>query len=456
MPIDLTAQYLGAASALFLSVLVLTAIVRQRTTRKFQKKVLLVSALLLVSAIVSSILISIYIRGPALEAAAASDDQEGIKAATILAKRVQATLDFLFAITIGAFIVVTTNPGLNDRRGFWRFLVKEFPNSYLFYVFIMGVGLVSVLMTSATVTFPSWQPGQPSTDPTIIEFPLWFQFVMATAVAAIVVYAPAKLIDHLNRTRPSPTIVRDTYLIILGINGFAIGELLFEVILPGRPFALDLRILGFVIELGLVGIIAFAIREKGFLHELLVPQAEAELKTAPTFRLDRGLTYVVTELKPVHSFAVFKDLVTHGAQGLCITRTPPKTVVQQHGLEKTPILWLSRVANHKNCIRPSPPETIAMAVEHFVSVGQDSVVLLDGLEYLISHNDFPSILALLHDLNETVSLNDAILLIPLDPRALGEREFALIRRDLRLLLPSEGAEELLPAAEVQVHERRRT
>src|SRR3990170_896473 len=217
--VDLTVQYLGAASALFLSALIITAIVRQKTTRKFQKNVLLLSTLLMVSAVVLNVLISIYIKGPALEAAAVSGDQEGLKGATILAKRVQASLGFLFAITIGAFIVVTTNPRMTNRKEFWRYMVDEFPSSYLFYVFIIGVGLVSVIITSAEVSFPNWMPGQPSTEPTIIEFPLWFQFVMVTSVLTMLVFAPYKLIGYLRKARPAPTVIRDTYLIILGING---------------------------------------------------------------------------------------------------------------------------------------------------------------------------------------------------------------------------------------------
>ena len=79
-----------------------------------------------------------------------------------------------------------------------------------------------------------------------------------------------------------------------------------------------------------------------------------------------------------------------------------------------------------------------MAVEHFISAGQNPVVLLDGFEYLVSHNDFQSVLALIHDLNENVSIRESILLIPLDPKALNEREFALLRREVELIEPPEG------------------
>src|SRR2546422_4453471 len=101
----------------------------------------------------------------------------------------------------------------------------------------------------------------------------------------------------------------------------------------------------------------------------------------------------------------------------------------------TPILWLSRVATEKNSVRPSPPEKVTLAVEHFIEVSEHCVVLLDGFEYLVSHNDFGSVLALLHDLNESVAIHESILLVPFDPGAFNDREIALIRREVRLIGP---------------------
>ena len=85
-------------------------------------------------------------------------------------------------------------------------------------------------------------------------------------------------------------------------------------------------------------------------------------------------------------------------------------------------------------------------MEHFIEVSEHCVVLLDGLEYLVSHNDFGSVLALLHDLNESVAMREAVLLVPFDPTAFNEREIALVRRELRLLGPL--AEEFGPVARV--------
>jgi hypothetical protein len=187
--------------------------------------------------------------------------------------------------------------------------------------------------------------------------------------------------------------------------------------------------------MALIGLIAYGAREKSFLQGLTVPIAEKQATSQAAYQLERAQTYAILERDSTHAFEIFRDLVTHGAQGLCITRRSPKVITTKYGLERTPILWLSRIAAEKNTLPPSPPEKVALAVERFISFGSNTVVLLDGVEYLIAHNDFASVLSLLHDLNELVSLHDAILLLPMDPVAFQEREFALICREANLLGP---------------------
>jgi len=413
-----------------MSLLVIIAIVRQKTHKVFQKHVLLFATLLLMCAMVSNVLITIYITQPG------QTDVQALKDGIILSKRVQATFDYAFSMTIGAFIVVATTPSITTRRDFLKYMTDEFPNSFVFYLFIMALAVIAIYISPVIVV---------STYPTVIQFESYFLFINGVAVGTLTLYAPFRFISHMRKTSPGPDVRRDTYLVIMGISGFAIGELLFEIVLPN--FGVDLRAPGFVVEMGLIGLIAYAIREKSFLQELVVPAAEAQAMTKPTYHLERARTYAILERDGQQGFEIFKDLVTHGAQGLCITRRSPKAVMQDFGLERTPILWLSRVATEKNSVRPSPPEKVALAVEHFISLGENAVVLLDGFEYLVAHNDFSSVLALLHDLNEVVALHDALLLIPMDPSTFQDREFALVRREAALLGPL--AEEYSVAAAVR-------
>ncbi|HWM51488.1 MAG TPA: DUF835 domain-containing protein [Thermoplasmata archaeon] len=409
--------YMSAASALFLSSLIIVAIARQKTHRAFQKHILLIAIYLLVCAIISNVLISIYV-------SAAQGSQEAIQQGIILSKRVQASFDYLFGITIGAFIFIATTPTIGSRKDFVAHMKKEFPNSYVFYLFLMALTIFTIWYSGPTVV---------STNPTVIRFETYFLVINGIAVATLILYAPYRFIFYLRKTKPGQEVRRDTFFIIIGITGFALSELLFEILFPN--YGIDLRAPGFIMEMALIGLIAFGVRGESFLQELIVPEAEAHLLTKPTYALGRGITYVVLERDATQAFEIFKDLVTHGAQGLCITRRSPKSVMTEYGLERTPVLWLSRVSTEKNTVRPSPPENVAMAIEHFIGASERPVVLLDGFEYLVSHNDFGSVLALLHDLNESVAIRESILLVPFDPSAFNEREIALIRREVRMIGP---------------------
>ncbi len=390
----------------------------------FQKHVLLFATFLLMCAVISNTLISIYYTQPAIAGTGSQANNTALINSILLSKKVQATIYYAWGIAMGAFIVVATTPEITTRKDFVKYMTDEFPNSYVFYVFIMAVAVLAIYISPETVDLSQY--------PLItIQFEPYFLFVNGLAVGMVALYAYYRFVTHMRRTNAGPEVRRDTYLIILGITGIPLCELLFEIVLPN--YGIDLRAPGFVVEIALIGLIAFAIREKSFLQELIVPMAETQSASKPTYALERARTYAILERDGTQSFEIFRDLVTHGAQGLCISRRSPKTIMADFGLEKTPILWLSRVATEKNSVRPSPPEKVALAIEHFISVGQNAVVLLDGFEYLIAHNDFSSVLALLHDLNEIVALHEAILLIPMDPSAFQEREFALIRREAALL-----------------------
>ncbi len=428
-------QILAAATALFLSLLILSAVGRQATKKSFQKRAFLASVVLLISAVVLNILLTILLD------TSSTTDPATSAANLIFSKKVQATIDLLFAITIGGFVLATAKPEIDSWKNFVAHLRQQFPNPFLFYVFVQVLAIAAVWLSSPTIPTP------PFPAVTKIDFPLAFLFAAGLAWATVMTWVPFMLLTYLRRIRARSSVARDVYLIILGVCGYAVTEFVVEVMLPS--YAIDGRAPGFILEMALIGLVSFAVRERGFLEGLLVPIAEAELTTAPTYEIKRGLTYLVIEQSPKHAFEIFQDFVTHGAHGLCITRKAPKLVMEEYGLERTPILWLSRVATQKNSIRPSPPEHVALAVEHFIRVGTESVVLLDGLEYLVAHNDYSSVLALLHDLNENVSLSDAILLVPVDPRALNEREFALLKREVEIIIPP-GSAKLAPRVEVEV------
>ncbi|MFQ5891878.1 MAG: DUF835 domain-containing protein, partial [Candidatus Methanofastidiosia archaeon] len=70
-------------------------------------------------------------------------------------------------------------------------------------------------------------------------------------------------------------------------------------------------------------------------------------------------------------------------------------------------------------------------IGEFLKKAEDSVVLLEGIEYLITENDFERVLKNLHTLKDYVVLSNSRLIVSLNPNTLSERELSLLERELR-------------------------
>ncbi|VVB93729.1 Uncharacterised protein [uncultured archaeon] len=117
------------------------------------------------------------------------------------------------------------------------------------------------------------------------------------------------------------------------------------------------------------------------------------------------------------------------AQGLCFTMDSPVGLRQRYLLQTTPIFWISR--HGAGSINPANLEIMAGIINEFFRKSKNPVVLLDAVEYLNITNGFIPVLKFLHDLREWVILHNAILILPLNPTALDEKELALIERNMQ-------------------------
>ncbi|MFY9605645.1 MAG: DUF835 domain-containing protein, partial [Thermoplasmata archaeon] len=91
------------------------------------------------------------------------------------------------------------------------------------------------------------------------------------------------------------------------------------------------------------------------------------------------------------------------------------------------------------------PTAIGILMGHiraFVESQVKTTVVLDGLEYLITLNTYDRMLQFMHQLRDVVVTNDCILLVPLDPRTLGQRELALLERNMETIVPKGEGESM--------------
>ncbi len=147
--------------------------------------------------------------------------------------------------------------------------------------------------------------------------------------------------------------------------------------------------------------------------------------------LEEGVTYLFEDETIAKAYEIFVNFLSEGGTGLCITRTYPPRVLKQYNLGNIPIIWLTKQKSDEN-LDPVQLSLISHTIQQFISKEEGSMVILDGVEYLITQNEFKPVLRFIQHIRDEVFTQKANLLIPLSPNALATAEVKLLERDLEL------------------------
>jgi hypothetical protein len=147
--------------------------------------------------------------------------------------------------------------------------------------------------------------------------------------------------------------------------------------------------------------------------------------------LTPGLSYLIEEKRPERFFHIYKALKELGMDGMVISRTNPKLLARTYGVDETESVWLTG-KEIQGDIRSVLPilEFIMSIYEEFMDQTQNGIILLDGLEYLLTNNKFNSVLRFIRQLVDNVSQTECILMVALSPDALDSTEVTLLEKDL--------------------------
>ncbi len=155
---------------------------------------------------------------------------------------------------------------------------------------------------------------------------------------------------------------------------------------------------------------------------------EEKLPIIPRYDLKKGETYVIFEKGHDIGLDILFNVLKASLgvdYGLCFTRENPERIREKYDLRNTNFVWLTRRRGERN-IPPDAISRVAAVVREFVMGG--GIIYIDGIEYLISNNDFLAVKNLLDHLSDMVTDSDAILVYSVDPDILDDREKALLER----------------------------
>lgn len=158
--------------------------------------------------------------------------------------------------------------------------------------------------------------------------------------------------------------------------------------------------------------------------EIITETTEEE--TLPS-GISRSTTYLIED-EGDKAIELYQEILEAGLKGLLVTRQFPKKVKKKYGFKNVTMIWLSNV-DRANAVRPKNLEKFSLNIERFLSEEQ-GVILLNGIEYLITNNDFRTVLHLIQSLKDQVAIKESILLIPISEKTLDRHEIDMLENEV--------------------------
>ena len=171
------------------------------------------------------------------------------------------------------------------------------------------------------------------------------------------------------------------------------------------------------------------------------------ISTAPAVMLKLGRSYLWKEDKPLHCYSDVSRAVERKYEILIVTRTHPEKLREEFPLGEAGILWLTDKESDKEMTVDPSLESLSYQLEEFLKNTENGMMVLDGLEFLISIHEFNPVLRFIRQLVDINSECQATMIIPVSPLAVGEQEIGILERELDILSGEDHFE--IPMAETQ-------
>jgi chromosomal replication initiator protein DnaA len=164
----------------------------------------------------------------------------------------------------------------------------------------------------------------------------------------------------------------------------------------------------------------------------LAPVQETRKEIMKEVKAVPGHCYLVEEERPTYSNVLLSRKMDEGFRGLVITRMNPRRIRDEFKVEPE-ILWLTdKESSQEKTVAPSL-ERIVHVIQEFMAVEEPGMIVLDGIQYLVSNTSFESALRLVRSLVDEVSESNDILAISLSPDTLKPQELSILERELEVL-----------------------
>jgi chromosomal replication initiator protein DnaA len=164
----------------------------------------------------------------------------------------------------------------------------------------------------------------------------------------------------------------------------------------------------------------------------LAPVQETRKEIMKEVKASPGHCYLVEEERPMYSNVLLSRKMDEGFKGLVITRMNPRRIRDEFKVEPE-ILWLTdKESSQEKTVAPSL-EMIIHTIQEFMQGDEPGMIVLDGIQYLISNTSFEAVLRMVRNLADEISESDDILAISISPETLKPQELSILEREMEVL-----------------------
>jgi PAS domain S-box-containing protein len=159
-------------------------------------------------------------------------------------------------------------------------------------------------------------------------------------------------------------------------------------------------------------------------------------------KLLQGNSYLIINRKNTGAMDLLINLSINEFKGLIITRGNPEQIKRQIPSSKNIEISLLTKEKIRGITNISDLDELKQNIQTFSKNNKKSVILLDGIHYLLSRYSFDDFIKVLYDLNDIIVKNKAIMFVRIDASTIQDSQMALIENEL-LILPSQKTEDLI-------------
>lgn len=145
-----------------------------------------------------------------------------------------------------------------------------------------------------------------------------------------------------------------------------------------------------------------------------------------------GSTLLIESKDTRPAYEMFIQELSKGKEGMIVTRTHPDQVRETYEIGSSRTLWL--------CSQPGADRVDPLGLSILQNIllehmrdKKNGVILLEGVEYLVSENSIDKVLRLIYTLRDAAVISGAKLIMPLDTSTLSIKDQALIEREFTVM-----------------------